>query len=758
MPKFTAMRLYYPFLFLFLVFQSPLTAQSYERLDIPFIVGGVTLDLALVGGLNSPQFSTVDFNNDGQQDLHVFDRVGDVQLAFVHDGVPGSTNYSYQPELLENFPPITNWMLLRDYNGDGIQDIFAYSDVIGVSGIIVYKGVYNNGLIDFERIHFPEFVEDLLFFPNPIPSAPPLQIAVTNIDYPAVDDMDCDGDLDILTFNPSGGYVELFQNRSVEMGYGLDTLLFRLDETCWGGFYESGLLAEVDLSPVMGECFENFTGEDPVEFRHAGSTLLTFDADNDNDKELILGDLTFPNLVYLKNGGDCDKAWINEQDANFPSYDVSTDIPIFPGSFYLDVNYDGHNDLLAAANNRLNSEDNEVWFYQNVADNEQPEFALQQEDFLVGEMIDMGSGANPAFVDYNADGLMDLVVGNFTFFQSFAEKDVRLFLFENTGTLTNPRFELVDTDYLNMNQFSQNATNYSPAFGDLDSDGDMDVLIGDDMGQLFYAENTAGAGNPLSFGPISYAYMGINVGQTAVPHIVDLDRDGLVDLVIGEKQGNVNFFKNVGTATEPQFNANQDEAPNKAILGNLDARTAGLVDGYSAPWVIDIDGSYRFIMATNHGRIEMYKDIDGHVYDPFTEVTVNLGQVDDGARTRTAFHDINNDGYLDMLVGNFRGGLTWYSTDLPSGVMVATEAPNLPSSAVKISPNPAHDRLRVETNLELNGRVTLQVLTVTGQLVYQHRLQAQDEVIDLNGLNSGVYFLKIDAEEGIVTKKLVIAR
>ena len=166
MPKFTAMRLYYPFLFLFLVFQSPLTAQSYERLDIPFIVGGVTLDLALVGGLNSPQFSTVDFNNDGQQDLHVFDRVGDVQLAFVHDGVPGSTNYSYQPELLENFPPITNWMLLRDYNGDGIQDIFAYSDVIGVSGIIVYKGVYNNGLIDFERIHFPEFVEDLLFFPH----------------------------------------------------------------------------------------------------------------------------------------------------------------------------------------------------------------------------------------------------------------------------------------------------------------------------------------------------------------------------------------------------------------------------------------------------------------------------------------------------------------------------------------------------------------------------------------------------------------
>ena len=137
-------------------------------------------------------------------------------------------------------------------------------------------------------------------------------------------------------------------------------------------------------------------------------------------------------------------------------------------------------------------------------------------------MIDIGTGATPAIVDYNGDGLLDLVVGNETFYKSGGEKDSRLFLFENIGNSTAPAFELVNDDYLNFSQLVGSNNFYlAPEFGDLDNDGDLDLLVGESSGKLFYAENTAGVGNALAFGAIQFNWMGIDVGQNSVPEIVD---------------------------------------------------------------------------------------------------------------------------------------------------------------------------------------------------------------------------------------------
>lgn len=744
---------YFSRLFLCLFFPLSAYGQDFSAFSVPLTQNGALLDQAWIGGLNAPQVSQIDLNRDGFMDLHVFDRQGNVQLTFLHSGQAGEPAYTYAPEYLEAFPEITNWMLLRDYNADGIMDIICYSDIPGIDGLIAYTGSFQEEQLQFERYEFgPPF--NLASFPSNNGNQLPLYIS--KIDYPGVADVDCDGDLDILTFNVSGGYVEWYRNTSVEDGHGLERLQFVLEDGCWGGFYESGITSAVDLAKAPGECFRPGSDDLAVNYRHAGSTLMLFDPDEDGDQDLVLGDLSFDNLNQLTNGGDCTEAWMNAQNTQFPSAEFPVDLPTFPLSFYLDIDQDGQADLLAAPNSLQNAEDQDVlWYYQGFKDEGQlTRFAFQQKNLLVGDMLDLGTNAYPAFFDYNNDGTLDIVVGNQAQHTPDGQVNSSLYLFENTGTNRQPAFKLIDDDFLGMQQFNPTSYGFRPAFGDLDGDGDQDILIGEAFGYLYYGENIAGPDAIPEFAPLVFQYMDIDVGLSSAPSVADVNQDGLMDLLVGERQGNINYFENIGAVGNPQFMADVNAGGNINRLGEISTRASGFLVGNSMPTVFYQDDQAYLILGSEQGNIQLYQSESNRLDATLNKIDEQVAGYRPGRGSSLALADLDQDGFLEMVVGNARGGLQLRNTNFASGITVNTRSPQSPEFAFELFPNPAQEWVNLKTS-QLPRQCWLEISHLSGQLLYRQEIKQKQTQLSIAEWPAGLYLLKLNSAQGSTVRKLI---
>lgn len=240
-----------------------------------------------VGGFMSPQFSNIDLDGDGTKDLFVFDRGGNKVLTYIRKG----TEWVYSPKYEAGFPKLVNWALLADYNGDGKEDIFTCADphFYGQS-VAVYKNISANDVVAFELAE-PELTCD-----QNISGLPEANIYWINDDISSIVDVDNDGDLDILSFDASGASITLYGNEAKEKGYPLDSLVYRIYDGCWGSFIES----PTDRTITLGtECFfGRYYKKTGV---HSGSTMLMLDMDNDADKDLILGDVSYAKVSLLTN-------------------------------------------------------------------------------------------------------------------------------------------------------------------------------------------------------------------------------------------------------------------------------------------------------------------------------------------------------------------------------------------------------------------------------------------------------------------------
>ena len=214
--------------FSFFYLTSSVVAQPFFKWNdsIQVKINGSFIVNPWAGGLNFVQASNIDLDLDGIKDLFIFDRTGNKIRTFTNNGILNSTDFKYSPQYESKFPKLHDWAILADYNCDGKEDIFSYSDLGG--GFKIYKNISTIS----EGLQFT-LVSALQYSTFNPPNGLLINLYVSSVDIPAITDIDNDGDLDIITFAITGSYLEYHQNKSMELYGTCDSLVYEVKNRCW---------------------------------------------------------------------------------------------------------------------------------------------------------------------------------------------------------------------------------------------------------------------------------------------------------------------------------------------------------------------------------------------------------------------------------------------------------------------------------------------------------------------------------------------
>jgi hypothetical protein len=729
--------IYFCLFILLLSFNASSQYLGFERADsIKVKHAGVFKNYPWVGGINSAQFSTIDYNNDNVEDLFIFDRTGNKVLTFLKVG----NTYEYAPQYESAFPVLQSWVLLRDYNCDGKKDIFSYVS----GGIGVWKNTSTGGLLSFEKVTDPYIESTQYNFTT--------NLFVSRADIPDINDIDGDGDLDVLTFGVLGSRIEYHKNLRVELGYDCDSIVYELKNSCWGHFLETG--SNTNTCLLKDTCSANSNVDNPQkdQLKHTGSTILSLDLNNDNVKDLLLGDVSFNNIVALTNdntGVNMNTSMVT-QDTAFPSYNTSIDLNLFPATFYEDIDGDGVKDLIVSPNIQDDTENTKsVWTYKNNGTNTQPNFNFIEDNFIQKEMIEYGRSAYPVLFDYNNDGLIDLFVSSFGKFapNQTTGYSSKVALYENIGSVSEPIFDLVTEDFGSFSSLGLERALY-PTFADIDGDTDIDVLLGNYEGKINVVENTSNSMGIMTFAGTSSAVQDdnstpIDVGASAKPFLFDIDSDGDYDLIVGEERGNLNYYENVGSSSSPSFRLQSE------TFGGVETSEWFTTIGNSIPYLYkDNNNKTVLLVGSERGDIFHYDSIDNNLNGNFNGLDT-IKTINNGPNASPAIGELNNDTYLDLIIGNERGGLSYYNGK--QGTAPSTTVNEFEELNWSVYPNPFNNTLAVQHSFSLNTQYL--ITDISGKLILSGTLE--NKTIDTKDLCNGVYLFTVKTVNGVSTKKII---
>lgn len=577
---------------------EPVVGSDWARDVNPFPVldvAGRPYEHAFLGGFDVPRPQLVDIDADGDLDLFIQERSNEL-MHLENVGTPTAAQFVWRTDRFAGVD-IAEWYRFIDMDRDGRPDLLAEQPF---SYIRYYHNAGPAGAPRFDRAA------------DTVRTAEGTPLFSDRQNIPNATDLDCDGLTDLFIGKLTGTVAryELVDGSLPDPRFRLLTDRFE------------------DIEIVA-----NVTGS----MRHGANTMDFADHDGDGDVDLFWGDFFEQGLLLLENTGSCSAPSIRNIPVPFPRND-----PVKTTGYNAptvgDLNGDGRPDMLigvlgGAYNPTLSTIEN-LYFLEHTAETFEvrttrylygidvgsesiPELAdLDGDgdlDLLVGSKIDpadgrtgrihqfenVGTARRPSFRqrpplpisghyhyapeagDLDGDGLLDLVVGTW---------NDEVLLYRNAGTAASPVWELTADPLVELTRGS----NSTPALGDVDGDGDLDLLVGEASGTVNFYRNTGSSTTP-SYELVSDEWEAIDVGRRSQPAFVDLDGDGDPDMVIGNEAGELRVWRNAGTRSEPRFVAEQG------------SRLPRLPYGAPAFGDLDGDGALEALLGNLSGGVGYYR-------------------------------------------------------------------------------------------------------------------------------------------------------